>query len=106
MISISPTRTANYGKRTDPFKRERRVVALLWLPFPGLSLVRSVGSEVASRTDLCHDYYVQRSTQRDVVESGPDLGHFSDPPLLVLASLADGPKHGHAMIEDIVEMSG
>jgi DNA-binding PadR family transcriptional regulator len=24
----------------------------------------------------------------------------------VLASLADGPKHGHAMIEDIVAMSG
>jgi len=24
----------------------------------------------------------------------------------VLASLADGPKHGHAMIEDIAQMSG
>jgi DNA-binding PadR family transcriptional regulator len=28
------------------------------------------------------------------------------PPLLVLASLADGPKHGYAMIEDIKEMTG
>ena len=35
-----------------------------------------------------------------------DLGRYSDPPLLVLASLADGPKHGHAMIEDIARMSG
>ena len=35
-----------------------------------------------------------------------DGGHYSDPPLLVLASLADGPKHGHAMIEDIVVLSG
>ncbi len=26
--------------------------------------------------------------------------------MLVLASLADGPKHGHAMIADIVVMSG
>jgi DNA-binding PadR family transcriptional regulator len=26
--------------------------------------------------------------------------------LLVLASLADGPKHGHAMIKDIFRMSG
>jgi DNA-binding PadR family transcriptional regulator len=26
--------------------------------------------------------------------------------LLVLASLADGPKHGHAMIEDIVRLCG
>lgn len=48
-----------------------------------------------------------RSTHR-VVESekaaGP--GHYSDPPLLVLASLANGPKHGHAMIEDIAGMCG
>jgi DNA-binding PadR family transcriptional regulator len=63
-------------------------------------------SEVASGTDLCHYYYVTRSTQHGVVQLGADPGHFSDPPLLVLASLADGPKHGHAMIEDIVEMSG
>jgi len=35
-----------------------------------------------------------------------EAGHYSDPPLLVLASLADGPKHGHAMSEDIVALSG
>lgn len=48
-----------------------------------------------------------RST-RNVVENedGAGLGHYSDPPLLVLASLANGPKHGHAMIEDIVRMCG
>ena len=34
------------------------------------------------------------------------MGRYSDPPLLVLASLADGPKHGHAMLEDIFLMSG
>jgi DNA-binding PadR family transcriptional regulator len=34
------------------------------------------------------------------------MGHYSDPPLLVLASLATGPKHGHAMIEDIAGMCG
>ncbi|HEX3570236.1 MAG TPA: helix-turn-helix transcriptional regulator [Acidobacteriaceae bacterium] len=33
-------------------------------------------------------------------------GHYSDPPLLVLASLAGGPKHGHAMLEDIAGMCG
>ena len=37
---------------------------------------------------------------------GDAIGHYSDPPLLVLASLATGPKHGHAMIDDIEEMSG
>jgi DNA-binding PadR family transcriptional regulator len=34
------------------------------------------------------------------------MGRYSDPPLLVLASLASGPKHGHAMIEDIEAMCG
>jgi DNA-binding PadR family transcriptional regulator len=48
-----------------------------------------------------------RSTQ-DVVsgESEPRGGQYSDPPLLVLASLAAGPKHGHAMIEDIALLCG
>lgn len=48
-----------------------------------------------------------RSTQ-DVVNTKNDqeMGHYSDPPLLVLASLAGGPKHGHAMIEDIAGMCG
>ncbi|MEQ7874693.1 PadR family transcriptional regulator [Sphingomonas sp. ASV193] len=35
----------------------------------------------------------------------PDTG-FSDAQYLVLASLAGGPKHGHAMIDDIEKMSG
>ena len=30
-----------------------------------------------------------------------ELGRFSDALFLVLSSLADGPKHGYAMIEDI-----
>ena len=57
-----------------------------------------------------HISYVRRSTSQDVVERGAHrngrLGHYSDPPLLVLASLADGPKHGHAMVEDIAQMCG
>jgi DNA-binding PadR family transcriptional regulator len=54
------------------------------------------------------DNYVMRSTQ-DVVakKTAPEgMGHYSDPPLLVLASLANGPKHGHSMIEDIERLSG
>jgi DNA-binding PadR family transcriptional regulator len=39
-------------------------------------------------------------------EDEPAIGHYSDPPLLVLASLASGPKHGHAMIEDIALLCG
>ncbi len=34
------------------------------------------------------------------------MGHYSDPPMLVLASLASGPKHGHAMIDDIAGLCG
>jgi DNA-binding PadR family transcriptional regulator len=30
----------------------------------------------------------------------------NDPGLLILASLADGPKHGYAMVEDIVRLAG
>ncbi|HXS11501.1 MAG TPA: PadR family transcriptional regulator [Acidobacteriaceae bacterium] len=44
-----------------------------------------------------------RSTRNVVDESA---AHYSDPPLLVLASLANGPKHGHAMIEDIAVLCG
>ena len=35
-----------------------------------------------------------------------DFGRFSDPALLILSSLADGPKHGYAMMMDIVTMTG
>lgn len=35
-----------------------------------------------------------------------DLGRFSEPALLILISLADGPKHGYAMTDDIEEVSG
>lgn len=35
-----------------------------------------------------------------------DLGRFSDPSLLILASLASGPKHGYAMMEDIAAFCG
>ena len=35
-----------------------------------------------------------------------DLGRFADVSFLVLASLAAGPKHGYAMMEDIEAFSG
>jgi DNA-binding PadR family transcriptional regulator len=35
-----------------------------------------------------------------------DLGPFADPALLILASLAGGPKHGYAMMEDIETIAG
>ena len=35
-----------------------------------------------------------------------DLGRFADPSVLILTSLAGGPKHGYALIKDIEELSG
>jgi DNA-binding PadR family transcriptional regulator len=35
-----------------------------------------------------------------------DLGRFSEPALLILISLAEGPKHGYAMTQDIAVVSG
>lgn len=46
-----------------------------------------------------------RSTTPNVAVAA-EPGQYSDPPLLVLASLAGGPKHGHAMIEDISRLCG
>ncbi len=54
----------------------------------------------------CDDYYVMSTTRRVIDSPESELGHFSDPPLLVLASLADGPKHGHAMTKNIETMAG
>lgn len=39
-------------------------------------------------------------------ESLNDLGRFSEPALYVLISLAEGPKHGYAMTQDIEQMTG
>jgi DNA-binding PadR family transcriptional regulator len=35
-----------------------------------------------------------------------EFGRFSEPALLILISLADGPKHGYAMTEDIAGVAG
>ena len=35
-----------------------------------------------------------------------ELGRFSEPALLILVSLADGPKHGYAITEDIASFAG
>src|ERR1051326_4567907 len=35
-----------------------------------------------------------------------DFGRFSEPALLILISLAEGPKHGYSMTEDIEAIAG
>jgi DNA-binding PadR family transcriptional regulator len=41
-----------------------------------------------------------------VADDVGDLGRFNDPSLLVMSSLADGPKHGYAMTKDIQQFAG
>ena len=41
----------------------------------------------------------------DIDRELDDFGRFSDPALMILISLADGPKHGYAMTEDIATVA-
>ena len=41
----------------------------------------------------------------DIDRELDDFGRFTEPALLILISLADGPKHGYAMIDDIATMA-
>ena len=51
-------------------------------------------------------YYVLRYIAILNMRTDPDLGRFTDPAMLILSSLASGPKHGYAMMEDIRGFSG
>jgi DNA-binding PadR family transcriptional regulator len=42
--------------------------------------------------------------KRSQDEELDDFGRFGEPALLILISLADGPKHGYAMTEDIAAL--
>lgn len=44
-----------------------------------------------------------KKREDDVLES---LGRFSEPALYILVSLAEGPKHGYAITQDIVTLMG
>ena len=54
-------------------------------------------------------YYVGRSkvtTMRRRITSKGSLGRSNEPPVLILTSLADGPKHGYALTKDIEQFAG
>ncbi len=42
----------------------------------------------------------------DIDRELDDFGRFSDPALMILISLVEGPKHGYAMTEDIAVIAG
>ena len=41
-----------------------------------------------------------------MADSDLDLGRFAEPSLYILASLADGPKHGYAIMTDVEALTG
>ena len=43
---------------------------------------------------------------KQIFDSLDDLGRFSESALMILISLAEGPKHGYAMTQDIEALSG
>ena len=43
--------------------------------------------------------------RRDDVADLEEFGRFAEPALLILVSLADGPKHGYAITEDIADFA-
>ncbi len=67
---------------------------------------------VITRPSLLHDpvYFAISSSVRWVSSWGRQrrdgVSRLNGPPLLVLASLAAGPKHGHALMKDIEAFSG
>ena len=44
--------------------------------------------------------------RRDDVADLEEFGRFGEPALLILVSLADGPKHGYSITEDIASFAG
>jgi DNA-binding PadR family transcriptional regulator len=52
--------------------------------------------------------YVERSTFARMPSSRPPAGlrRPNDPPVLILTSLAGGPRHGHALAKDIEDFAG
>lgn len=46
-----------------------------------------------------------KRAQRESIDL-EDFGRFSEPALLILISLAEGPKHGYAMTDDIASIAG
>lgn len=69
-------------------------------PCPAGGFGRAVGGRPAAESH----YYVTRSSVTAMRARG--FRRPNDPPVLILTSLAEGPKHGHALIKDIASFSG
>jgi DNA-binding PadR family transcriptional regulator len=66
-------------------------------------LTRFSSCVIITSDDISSNKVIEETS---LVEGFSDLGRFSEPALLILASLAGGPKHGYAMMDDIEEITG
>ena len=71
------------------------------------SLVRPGENTICRLYDVLRYIALRYSVRRYRVDGVTDrLDRWADPPLLVLASLADEPKHGYAITQDVAETMG
>ena len=71
------------------------------------SLVRPDADTIRRLYDVPRYIVLRYSVRRYRVDGVTDrLDRWADPPLLVLASLADEPKHGYAITQDVAETMG
>ena len=68
------------------------------------------GAEAVVEQSQCKSsfrhYYVPRSSLCVMSTSPKPIRRPNDPPFLILTSLAEGPKHGHALLKDIETFAG
>lgn len=68
---------------------------------------RPAGHQLSRQPRASHYNGLRYSVRRYTVDDVTDrLDRWADPPLLVLASLADEPKHGYAITQDVAETMG
>ena len=67
---------------------------------------RPPGGATTTLTDILVDVWDSAVGRRDVRAGQDVLRRVGEASVLVLISLADGPKHGYALIQDIKELAG
>lgn len=63
-------------------------------------IVVEFAGKIGYRNYYVNDYNGPRSMVKPQKPTEPDLGRFSDPALVVLTCIADGPKHGYAILQE------
>ncbi len=82
--------------------RDKRELSIRWLGLTGQPFLVIITLDDITLDVILSDNFSPGGTCVDLA----DLGRFSDPALFILTSLADGAKHGYAMMQDIETLFG